>query len=834
MAQLIQTALNGPTMTIEELSDVGDTATSEFEGLGGGEQTTLAFVQSGKGVTHRLLHRLRILGAHHGFLARADNPFPDRPDYQPNRVPKKPNATVNKFCILSGRPFYAMRFIHGDSLKEAIARFHSDAALKKNAAERSARLRELLRRFTDVCNAVAYAHSRGVLHRDLKPGNIMLGPYGETLVVDWGLAKPLGETIENSGAPAVIAPDRSSTSLIDGPIRLSGLSGSRTDTIAGSPIGTPAFASPEQVLGRLDLLGPASDVYGLGATLYALLTGRAPADSRQMEEILRRVSKGDIPSPRSIDPAIPRPLEAICRKAMAVRPEDRYVSARALAEDVKRWMDDAPVTAYPEPILIRATRWVRRQQRLVAGAAAAVLVGTTALGIAFSRESSLNQALRKAKVESDRRLDQTLQAVEDYYTGVGAEVLLSQQEFQDLRARLLEKPRQFYEQLTKELASTRSPDDRTRSLLGKGRTGLGQIYRTLCQYDEALSQFEAATAFLHELASKENGAALQERLADNYINLGLTQIQCGNHLAAENSCREAIAIWSKLTAAQPDVPDRLRGLAKAYEALGVAQRTTGNLESSAVSFRQSITIYSKLTSVQPNATSYQIGLAYSYAGLGSTLAFSGDWSGAIKSHHQSIAIYVKLLNVQPNKLDYQEGLAGSYTLLTQAQELSKDQRGAVETRRKSIELWLRLTEARPNVSYYRYGLTASYNGLGESQRRAGQLTEALESYQQARSIAERLVHDQPTILDYKKTMAAILTNIGIIDMQQGRRLQGLRRFQEALTYWKEPFAKNPKDPFFSEGLKEAPKVLSDILGTKKSQEPARPPSTPSLPASKQP
>ena len=101
MAQLIQTALNGPTMTIEELSDVGDTATSEFEGLGGGEQTTLAFVQSGKGVTHRLLHRLRILGAHHGFLARADNPFPDRPDYQPNRVPKKPNATVNKFCILS-------------------------------------------------------------------------------------------------------------------------------------------------------------------------------------------------------------------------------------------------------------------------------------------------------------------------------------------------------------------------------------------------------------------------------------------------------------------------------------------------------------------------------------------------------------------------------------------------------------------------------------------------------------------------------------------------------------------------------------------------------------
>src|SRR5262249_2666427 len=85
----------------------------------------------------------------------------------------------------SGRPFYAMRFIEGDSLGQAIAAFHTDEALQKDPARREARLRELLRRFTDVCNAVAYAHSRGVLHRDLKPGNIMLGPYGETLVVDW-------------------------------------------------------------------------------------------------------------------------------------------------------------------------------------------------------------------------------------------------------------------------------------------------------------------------------------------------------------------------------------------------------------------------------------------------------------------------------------------------------------------------------------------------------------------------------------------------------------------------------------------------------------------------
>ena len=177
-----------------------------------------------------------------------------------------------------------------------------------------ARLRDLLRRFTDVCNAIAYAHSRGVLHRDLKPGNIMLGPYGETLVVDWGLAKPLGEATDTGLTPV------DARSLSDGPIRLSGLSGSRDETAAGSMVGTPAYASPEQVAGRLDLLGPASDVYGLGATLYALLTGRAPVEAGELGEILRRVQRGEVSPPRSIDPTIPRPLEAICKKAMAMRP----------------------------------------------------------------------------------------------------------------------------------------------------------------------------------------------------------------------------------------------------------------------------------------------------------------------------------------------------------------------------------------------------------------------------------------------------------------------------------------------------------------------------------
>src|SRR5262249_51126355 len=137
-----------------------------------------------------------------------------------------------------GRPFYAMRFIHGDDLKEAIRRFHKAESPTRDPGERRLALRQLLGRFVDACNAVAYAHSRGVLHRDLKPGNIMLGKYGETLVVDWGLAKPLGFRGALSVRGVSEGPDESTFQ----PSSRAGVA----LTQPGRAPGTPAYMSPEQ------------------------------------------------------------------------------------------------------------------------------------------------------------------------------------------------------------------------------------------------------------------------------------------------------------------------------------------------------------------------------------------------------------------------------------------------------------------------------------------------------------------------------------------------------------------------------------------------------------
>jgi WD40 repeat protein/serine/threonine protein kinase len=339
----------------------------------------------------------------------------------------------------NGSPYYVMRFVRGQSLEQAIQSYHrADGTSARDAPARSLELRSLLDRFADVCHTVAYAHSRGVLHRDLKPANIMLGPFNESLVVDWGLAKEIGAGAgrEKPGAtqqarPVIDAPqerdpsvqgaavdadERRTDSGTEAPLGLS----SSTDTQAGTALGTPAFMSPEQAEGLLDQLSPTSDVYSLGAVLYTLLCGKTPFEYVwcDVTSLMSRVKLGEFPRPRAVNPRVPRALEAVCLKAMATRPEDRYSSATELAKEIKRWLADEPVTCYRDPPVARLARWGRTNKPIVAGAAALVfttLVGLTAGVFLLGREQRETEkqrltaiaqgAIATEKAEALRRRD---------------------------------------------------------------------------------------------------------------------------------------------------------------------------------------------------------------------------------------------------------------------------------------------------------------------------------------------------------------------------------------------------------------------------------------------
>lgn len=347
----------------------------------------------------------------------------------------------------NGAPYYSMKLLKGGNMEKAIEAMH---ALPHGSSERQLAFIRLLRQFVAVCQAVAFAHDKGVLHRDLKPLNVMLGEFGETLVLDWGLAKlvdALGEhqvssdrsdkntpdddflnpAAQTETATAIVgAPSSPETATVIAPANISGEASvggteaptqagssrgasveSRTQgatqggrsqtqqrstvaatsqrqvttdrsagsqTIMGQIMGTPAYMPPEQAKGLIDELDARTDIYSLGGILYKLLTNQQPVGRGKVNEVLKAVIEGRIRPPRGIDPTIPKPLEAICLKAMATAQADRYQKALDLSADVEAWLADEPVSVYPEPWYTRAWRWIRRHPTTVGTSAAALAV----------------------------------------------------------------------------------------------------------------------------------------------------------------------------------------------------------------------------------------------------------------------------------------------------------------------------------------------------------------------------------------------------------------------------------------------------------------------------
>ena len=250
------------------------------------------------------------------------------------------------------RVFYAMKLVQGRRLDQT-------------AVDDSVSSYDLLRIFQKVCEAVAFAHARGVIHRDLKPENIMVGPFGEVLVMDWGVAKWLGgakpsESMSNS--------ERSKVGALGDADLIATLplaAGAPGDTSSGTIIGTPAYMPPEQARGETEILDERSDVFALGAMLYFILTRRPPVYPAVVTDGSPNAVNVRFMRPRQIDAKISRAIEGICLKAMSERREERYYNAEEIAADVVRFLDGMPVTAYRENILEKAGRWLNKNRFIV-------------------------------------------------------------------------------------------------------------------------------------------------------------------------------------------------------------------------------------------------------------------------------------------------------------------------------------------------------------------------------------------------------------------------------------------------------------------------------------
>jgi len=268
-----------------------------------------------------------------------------------------------------GRVYCAMKLVRGRRLDE----------WRKDPQGRPG----LLRLFQRICGAVAFAHAQGVMHRDLKPENIMVGSFGEALVMDWGVAKLMGAPTLPGDPPARREPDDPFDDVDPGyhdgdTLERRDILGGR-GTAPGAVIGTPAYMSPEQARGEVNRLDERTDVYALGAILFFLLSGRPPYEGGSARELLEQVRRAPPPPLRRLDASIPKSLEAICARAMAPAPGDRYASAQQMSDDIERFLDGEPVHAHPENFLERALRLIDKHRVLVWLLAAYVLMRMTVL-----------------------------------------------------------------------------------------------------------------------------------------------------------------------------------------------------------------------------------------------------------------------------------------------------------------------------------------------------------------------------------------------------------------------------------------------------------------------
>lgn len=639
-----------------------------------------------------------------------------------------------------GRPYYAMRFVRGDNLAVHIKVFHRRFEEGTEPFD-GPTLRGLLRRFLDICEAVSYAHARGVLHRDLKPGNIMLGRFGETLVVDWGLAKTenfSGEVEQEASSETPIVPKLAESD----------------ETRIGSAIGTALYAPPEQLNGRLSEIDQRSDVYGLGAILCELLCNQPPATGETIEEILSLVNAGRVPSPRKRLPAVPASLSTICMKSLSPNRDDRYQSAKALMHDVEAWLDDLPVSAVPEGWPSRTARWMRKNRPValaLAGGLMAVSMVSIAAAWTTNRFRVVAEREREIATKHSERAEhyfiQARQAVDKFLTNVSEDPQLALPGFQPTRKRLLSLAMDYYAEFASDPSGY---EDDLQRQSADAQFRVAKIHALLGQYEEANVAVESA---MKDYANYYDNTKPNPANALDWAECKMFHAELMKSLGRRKQCRESVAkIIEDLEVLAKDFPanDRFEHLlASSLELFGSlsdvrAERAIAY--DAASKYRQAI---AKRRPSSENVTR----LASTNLRMASEHSELRDFKAAIATCQQALAAIDQSIG-KDQSFDALEVTGNIQHLLAVAHassESTNDLALAVDAYKKAVELRQELV-SKNSVVAYQSKLAKSYSDLANVLKVTGQNKQAAAAAEHALEINEQVVRYFPEVVDYQSTL----------------------------------------------------------------------------------
>jgi serine/threonine-protein kinase len=691
-------------------------------------------------------------------------------------------------------PYYTMRFVRGRTLAQAAASYHKRRARGEAGP---LELRELLKALVGVCNAVAYAHSRGVLHRDLKPQNVVLGEFGEVNVLDWGLARLLDQPATDADtAPLAVATD-----------------GGAQETQQGEVLGTPAYMAPEQAEGRLDRLGPATDVYGLGAMLYEILTGGAPFMGARTTDVLHQVIHDAPAPPHTVVAQTPRGLQAVCQKALAKEPARRYDSPRALAEEIERWMADEPVSAWREPVLVRTGRWVRRHRTSVATALAALIVAVLGLVAvaAVQNESrqqlaatnrdllSANVQLDQARDRAEKRVDLALGAIENFRSAVDDHLdVKNRPENQSLRKTLLQAPLAFYQKLRDDLQAGADSGPEARTKLADAYYKLATLNREIGSQKDALEAYNEAVTLLDPLVSEvpqAKRADLHEKLASALADRGALQmVSSGMANAALESLGRARQLHEDQLRDEPKNVDARVSLAKVLSNTAAIESRTGKVDTALATLHKGIEVMEEAQRLDPKHVTAGILLARLHRQVASILnSQKSRQAEALAAAQLALHIAEPLARANPKNQLAQLLLAEVYATLAGVLDSKGEATAALETYRKRLAVVESLVKAYPAVSQYQLNQVWAMRNIASVQGEIGQHTEALETLQKARAIAESLVRDNPTNFDFKSTLAETWNSMARPQYALGRLADTLASIEANAALLEQICQSNPGD-----------------------------------------
>ncbi|MCE9530139.1 MAG: serine/threonine-protein kinase [Planctomycetes bacterium] len=639
-------------------------------------------------------------------------------------------------------PFFSLEFCGGGALDKKLS------ANPLPAREAAAIVEQLAR-------AMSAAHQKGILHRDLKPANVLFSDDGIPKITDFGLAKKMDdETKPNS--------ERSNL------------------THTNAIMGTPSYMAPEQAMGESKKVGPAADIYALGAIFYECLTGRPPFRAASVLETLDQVRSQDPVPPRQLNASIPRDLETICLKCLRKEPGRRYPSAHGLAEDLHCYLEGMPIQARPVRLPERLWKLARRNRLwsafIVLLTAAAVAIVVLVAVYTAQLKTALNGE-RAQREQAQENLETAFEAIDSAFLRIGEKHLDTVPGMQKFRRELLAAALPHLNKLL----SRYEGDPKLRVQSASLNHRIGEMYVITAEPKIALAHLERASSIRRSLVEEnpDDPQRLTEEAATRRAIGNMLLAQKGRESEGRFELHEALRLREKAhklnsenEGLRYDLAESLMDVARVYKNQAGQSREVGPLVNRSIGLLSALPIN--------NVPARRL-LAAAYNQLGGITADFQDKEQALEHFNRGIGIRRALYESDPNNIPLRHDLAWSYNdagwLLVQ---LGRP-REALAYFEDSLNFRIALAEDAPVVVDFQHRLASAYNNIGWTRMNlVGSSDPAITHFEQALKIRRRLALQAPDNLDNLAPLGHIRQNLAILKSSFGRKQEAIEFLREVM------------------------------------------------------